>query len=202
MEDKISQPMRSPKIISNNGNYVHRTKRTKISIYRNNSPIISNPNFYKSDNNKNFFSKKEYLHKHPNQESQNNSRFNKRKNKFIEDINKNVKYSLTIRSISHQLTRKNNQYIKSKEHKEDQDPSSQKREIKRSKSPVTIKTSKKETSFTSLSPKIKRRFGSVTVGKVVRKRAISRNYEKSPTVQIEPIKTVENPLRRYDKLNN
>jgi hypothetical protein len=188
--------LRSPRILaSNQGVYAQRPKKTKISIYRNNSPIISKNNFYSKNKSNNFFPKKEYLKvNNMEQKSQNKSRFKLRKNKFIDEVT--VKYSHIQRSVSHQITRKpsNIHYKRSTRRKRQEDRSNEK-EKDRVMSPDYDNNRKTLTSFTSLSPKIKRRFGSVTVGKVIRKRPISRTYEKSSTMKADT-HAHEHPLRR------
>lgn len=208
MRDNCINTMRSPRVVPSRGNYIQRPIKAKISIYRNVSPTMKKPRYYDTMEPKTGthertinFDQNQPSVPHKNGptsselESKNSPPENFKTQKYGEriirrDCGVNIK-----RSISHQITRT---HSKTKNNRRNNfEPKIISNEpIKRPISPLANRERPKRAEFTSLSPEVKRRFGSVTVGKVVGKREIGRSQSKSSTILSKQSTLVKTPLRR------
>lgn len=200
--------IRSPRMIPPHGNYLQRPLKTKVSIYRNVSPAMKKRRFFETMEPKtnapervvNFDSNQlEQRIKNGNlcQEQDQNIRstVGPEKPKFEETITRNKQTTSFKRSISHQITRHNSRSKNTRRNKFEE--KMVKKEFpERAISPMADRVRIKRPVFTSLSPEVKRRFGSVTVGKVVGKREIGRSQSKSSTIISKQSTLVKTPLRK------
>lgn len=202
INDKISKSIRSPRFIASHGKYIQRQHKKNISIYRNTSPCISKlekKSFKPSlkSENKYFTSVTKSKKELEDLNKIKNGSFSKFliKNQNLErNISKKIYLNQTKRSISQQITKKPsyNSRINNFEPRN----FLRKKEKERAKSPLSISQVDQRPDFTSLSPKIKRRFGSVTVGKVIRKREITKDKIKQINPIFQQIKCNRSPIRR------
>ena len=115
------------------------------------------------------------------------SRFRMKNTRLVEEVSR-IRLQNSKRSGSQKICRK--QSSSKKKATSRKLPSNE----KKSNQSESKEKSKKE-NFSSLSPKVKRRFGSVTVGKVVGKREISKKVRKSNCAS-KQFQLTKTPLRR------
>jgi hypothetical protein len=188
-----------------------RTQKRKISLYRNASPGIVWKQYKKNqspcdspDKKPNFVQKIllgkseiKNIDRTINENDRSRSRFQKKTEHFNKDLEIKVRISNVKRAVSQKITRKTCEAPKKRNLRHfNLNQSSGAKENRRIVSRSPIKKETKIGDFTSISPKVKRRFGSVTVGRVVRKREISRSIRKSSNLTEVYTNDFKMPLKK------
>lgn len=193
--ETFTQSIHSQKIL--NGGPCKQHAR-KINLYRNASPGIwceSRKEMTKVKETENPFFRNLTIGGEVDVENKSEqSRFKQRRQQFERDLEVKVRVSKVKRAASHQITRNRRESKDVKIERARRSPRFLNKKKKDSRS--SSKKRHKIGEFTSLSPKIKRRFGSVTVGRVVGKREISQKIRKSSNIAETGKSDMQIPLRK------